>query len=57
MRKSTADGEGAREFYTEVSRPDDAWLGEIRDLVISKKQVCLPTHLLLEYLGSETRLV
>ncbi|TFK97989.1 aflatoxin-detoxifizyme [Pterulicium gracile] len=38
VRKSTADGEGAREFYTEVSRPDDAWLGEIRDLVISKKQ-------------------
>lgn len=38
-RKSTADGEGAREFYTELTDPLPSWGGELRDLVIAKKQV------------------
>lgn len=38
-RKSTADGEGAREFYTELTDPLSSWAGELRDLVIAKKQV------------------
>jgi len=37
VRKSTADGEGAKEFYTELTRPPPEWEGEIRDLVLKKK--------------------
>ncbi|KAF8317582.1 aflatoxin-detoxifizyme [Clavulina sp. PMI_390] len=38
VRKSTADGEGARQYYTELTNPLPGWEGELRDLVISKKQ-------------------
>ena len=40
VRKSTADGAGARAFYTELTTPLPGWDGEIRDLVLKKKQVC-----------------
>ncbi|KAE9403756.1 dipeptidyl-peptidase III [Gymnopus androsaceus JB14] len=35
--KSTADGPGARKFYTELTTPLPGWDGEIRDLVLKKK--------------------
>ena len=38
VRKSTADGAGARAFYTELTTPLSGWEGEIRDLVLKKKQ-------------------
>ena len=38
VRKSTADGAGARKFYTELTTPFPGWDGEIRDLVLKKKQ-------------------
>ncbi|KAG7098384.1 hypothetical protein E1B28_000342 [Marasmius oreades] len=37
VRKSTADGAGAREFYTSLTKPLEGWDGEIRDLVLKKK--------------------
>ncbi|KAI0371497.1 aflatoxin-detoxifizyme [Pilatotrama ljubarskyi] len=37
VRKSTADGPGARAFYTELTTPLPGWDGEIRDLVLRKK--------------------
>ncbi|KAL0570305.1 hypothetical protein V5O48_011656 [Marasmius crinis-equi] len=37
VRKSTADGAGAREFYTALTKPIAGWEGEIRDLVLCKK--------------------
>jgi dipeptidyl-peptidase-3 len=37
VRKSTADGKGAKEFYTELTKPPPEWEGEIRDLVLKKK--------------------
>ncbi|KAI0054058.1 aflatoxin-detoxifizyme [Auriscalpium vulgare] len=37
VRKSTADGAGARQFYTELTTPLPGWEGEIRDLVLKKK--------------------
>ncbi|OJT09019.1 Dipeptidyl peptidase 3 [Trametes pubescens] len=37
VRKSTADGAGARAFYTELTTPFPGWDGEIRDLVLRKK--------------------
>jgi hypothetical protein len=39
VRKSTADGAGAREFYTNLTTPPPEWEGEIRNLVLKKKQV------------------
>lgn len=39
VRKSTADGAGARSFYNELTTPLPGWEGEIRDLVLKKKQV------------------
>jgi dipeptidyl-peptidase III len=39
VRKSTADGPGARKFYTDLTTPFDGWDGEYRDIVIAKKQV------------------
>ena len=39
VRKSTADGVGAREFYTGLTTPLPGWDGEVRDLVLRKKQV------------------
>ncbi|KAF8636591.1 hypothetical protein AX17_003402 [Amanita inopinata Kibby_2008] len=38
VRKSTADGPGAREYYTRLTKPIDGWEGEIRDMVLRKKQ-------------------
>jgi len=38
VRKSTADGAGAREFYTDLTTPLAGWDGEIRDVVLAKKQ-------------------
>ncbi|KAG8746386.1 hypothetical protein FRC10_005097 [Ceratobasidium sp. 414] len=38
VRKSTADGEGAREFYEKLTTPRPGWAGEIRDVVLAKKQ-------------------
>ncbi|TFK54893.1 dipeptidyl-peptidase III [Heliocybe sulcata] len=38
VRKSTADGAGARAFYTQLTNPLPGWEGEIRDLVLKKKQ-------------------
>lgn len=43
VRKSTADGACAREFYTDLTTPLEGWDGEIRDLVLKKKQVCAHT--------------
>lgn len=37
VRKSTADGAGAKTFYTELTTPLTGWDGEIRDMVIAKK--------------------
>lgn len=39
VRKSTADGKGAKEFYTGLTKPFPGWEGEIRDLVLKKKLV------------------
>ena len=36
--KSTADGAGARAFYRELTAPLEGWEGEVRDLVVKKKQ-------------------
>ncbi|EPQ58127.1 aflatoxin-detoxifizyme [Gloeophyllum trabeum ATCC 11539] len=38
VRKSTADGAGARAFYTALTDPLPGWAGAIRDLVLAKKQ-------------------
>jgi dipeptidyl-peptidase-3 len=37
VRKSTADGTGAKEYYTKLTTPLPGWDGEIRDLVLKKK--------------------
>ncbi|KAL6298245.1 aflatoxin-detoxifizyme [Sparassis latifolia] len=37
VRKSTADGAGAREYYTALTAPLPGWEGDIRDLVLKKK--------------------
>lgn len=37
VRKSTADGAGAREFYTTLTTPISGWDGEVRDIVLKKK--------------------
>lgn len=39
VRKSTADGKGAREFYTNLTQPKQGWEGELRNLVLKKKLV------------------
>jgi len=38
VRRSTADGAGAREFYNTLTTPLPGWDGEIRDFVIEKNQ-------------------
>ncbi|KAF8833939.1 dipeptidyl-peptidase III [Paxillus ammoniavirescens] len=38
IRKSVADGAGARAFYTDLTTPPGNWVGELRDLVLKKKQ-------------------
>ncbi|KAG9226318.1 hypothetical protein CCMSSC00406_0003197 [Pleurotus cornucopiae] len=45
VRKSTADGAGARKFYTELTDPLPGWDGEIRDIVLKKK---LPRKLFVQ---------
>ena len=47
VRKSTADGAGAREFYTALTEPFPGWDGELRDLVLRKKLVRLSAPALL----------
>jgi len=37
VRKSTADGAGANEFYTALTTPMEGWIPDVRDIVISKK--------------------
>jgi len=37
VRKSTADAVGAREFYTNLTKPLPGWEGEIRNIVLQKK--------------------
>jgi len=37
VRKSTADGAGARAYYADLTKPSDSWAGELRDLVLKKK--------------------
>ncbi|KAJ6630797.1 aflatoxin-detoxifizyme [Mycena sp. CBHHK59/15] len=37
VRKSTADGAGARQYYTELTTPMDVFTPELRNLVLKKK--------------------
>ncbi|KAI0306584.1 aflatoxin-detoxifizyme [Multifurca ochricompacta] len=37
VRKSTADGAGARQFYTRLTTPLPGWNNNIRDIVLKKK--------------------
>ncbi|KAJ7063296.1 aflatoxin-detoxifizyme [Mycena amicta] len=37
VRKSTADGTGARQYYTDLTTPMDVFTSEVRDLVLEKK--------------------
>ncbi|KAH9043246.1 aflatoxin-detoxifizyme [Lactarius pseudohatsudake] len=37
VRKSTADGAGARQFYTQLTTPLPGWDKDIRDIVLKKK--------------------
>ncbi|KIJ29853.1 hypothetical protein M422DRAFT_187851, partial [Sphaerobolus stellatus SS14] len=37
VRKSTADGAGARKYYTDLTTPLPGWDGQIRDLVVNKR--------------------
>lgn len=37
VRKSTADGAGSREYYTDLTKPIAGWEREIRDVVLRKK--------------------
>jgi dipeptidyl-peptidase-3 len=39
VRKSTADAEGAKTFYEALTKPRAEWIGELRELVLFKKQV------------------
>lgn len=45
VRKSTADGAGARDFYTKLTTPLPGWDGEIRDVVLKKK---LPRKMMMQ---------
>ncbi|KAH0839490.1 peptidase family M49-domain-containing protein [Lanmaoa asiatica] len=38
IRKSVADGPGARAFYTDLTTPPKEWVTNLRDLVLRKKQ-------------------
>ncbi|KAH8833631.1 aflatoxin-detoxifizyme, partial [Flagelloscypha sp. PMI_526] len=38
IRKCIADGNGARQFYTDLTAPFEGWATELRDLVLRKKQ-------------------
>ncbi|TNY19974.1 peptidase family M49-domain-containing protein [Rhodotorula diobovata] len=37
VRKSTGDGPGATQFYRALTKPDQAWVDELRPLVLAKK--------------------
>lgn len=39
VRKSTADGPGARKFYTQLTTPLPGWDKDIREVVLKKKTV------------------
>jgi hypothetical protein len=39
VRKSTADGAGARQFYTQLTTPLPGWDKDIREVVLRKKTV------------------
>ena len=39
VRKSTADGPGARKFYTQLTTPLPGWDNDIRNAVLKKKTV------------------
>lgn len=49
VRKSTADGAGARKFYTELTDPLPGWDGEIRDIVLKKKLVSIIDQVLPQF--------
>jgi dipeptidyl-peptidase III len=38
VRKSTADAEGAKTFYEDLTEPIEEWTKELRQLVLFKKQ-------------------
>jgi dipeptidyl-peptidase III len=38
VRKSTADAEGAKAFYEDLTEPIEGWTKELRQLVLFKKQ-------------------
>ncbi|KAF8554646.1 hypothetical protein OG21DRAFT_1412103 [Imleria badia] len=38
IRKSVADGPGARAYYTDLTTPPKDWVADFRDLVLKKKQ-------------------
>ena len=46
VRKSTADGPGARQFYTQLTTPLPGWDKDIRDVVLKKKTVSALTSIL-----------
>ncbi|KAF9236417.1 peptidase family M49-domain-containing protein [Melanogaster broomeanus] len=45
IRKSVADGAGARAFYTELTTPPADWVQEVKDVVLKKK---LPRKMMLQ---------
>jgi dipeptidyl-peptidase-3 len=47
VRESTADGEGAREYYTKLTQPKRCLESEIGDLVLKKKLVRSRARVLL----------
>lgn len=49
VRKSTADAAGAREFYTNLTKPLSGWEGEIRDVVLRKKLVRFPSFIFTSF--------
>src|SRR6266550_110405 len=53
VRKSTADGPGAREYYTQLTKPISGWEREIRDLVLKKKQVWALPQLVRIFINDE----
>lgn len=38
IRRSVADGAGARAFYTDLTTPPKEWVTDLRDIVLKKKQ-------------------
>jgi len=50
VRKSTADGTGAREYYSKLTKPIPGWEGEIRNIVLQKKLVGVDTMIFFWWL-------